>query len=109
MPTAKEVATWLGAESIDILSGGEWSQAFGTSDRVVRFGRHREDFLKDQLLAHYAGPRLPIPKVFEIGRAFDLDYCISERKFGRMTRHTKIGNFILSFAFEFAASRSRYQ
>jgi hygromycin-B 4-O-kinase len=70
------------------LSGGEWSQAFGFQetnlDYVIRFGHHKNDYLIDQYAVHYATAKLPIPKVLEIGEAFDGYFAISERAFGIM-------------------------
>jgi hygromycin-B 4-O-kinase len=50
---------------------------------VVRFGRHLEDFLKDEKAMAFARPALPVPKVVEIGEALG-GYCaVSERHFGK--------------------------
>ena len=68
------------------LGGGDWSSAFSfrldDRDLVARFGRWRDDFEKDQAAMVFAGPDLPVPRVLEIGDAFDGAYAISERHFG---------------------------
>ncbi len=66
---------------------GEWSSAFGFRaagrELVVRFGGYREDYAKDRSAASWAGPDLPIPRVLDVGRAFDgLIYAVSERARG---------------------------
>jgi len=70
------------------LSGGEWSQAFGFKqggeDYVVRFGQDKDDYLRDKLMSGHASTVLPIPRVLEVGEAFDGYYAISERAFGTM-------------------------
>ena len=69
------------------LTGGNWSSAFAFRhdgrDLVIRFGRWRDDFEKDAAAMAFAGPDLPVPRVLEIGDAFDGAYAISERHFGR--------------------------
>jgi hygromycin-B 4-O-kinase len=82
------LATRLGGDVSDIvpLGAGVWSQAFAFRragrDYVIRLGAYQEDFAKDRLAARYACPALPIPRVIELGEAFD-GYCaISERVFG---------------------------
>ena len=54
---------------------GEWSKAFYVrcaDDRelVVRFSARDEDFLKDRWALRFASPRLPIPRLLEIGPGF---------------------------------------
>jgi len=74
------------AERVAELGGGDWSRAFsfrlGNRDLVVRFGRHLEDFIKDQQAMAFARPELPVPAVLDIGEAFGVFYAISERHFG---------------------------
>jgi hygromycin-B 4-O-kinase len=92
--TATHVRTFLTkhtrAQPTEIvsLSGGEWSQAFGykqhTHDYVIRFGTFKNDYTRDQQAIKYNSPSLPIPKVLEIGEAFDGYFAISERAFGLM-------------------------
>jgi hygromycin-B 4-O-kinase len=69
------------------IGHGEWSEAFYVrcaDDRelVVRFSARDEDFLKDRWALRFASPRLPIPRLLEIGPAFDGYYAISERAYG---------------------------
>lgn len=68
------------------IGHSEWSRAFqfrrGEHEYVVRFSATDEDFLKDQRLQRHASARLPMPKLIEIGQAFDGIYAISERAFG---------------------------
>ena len=66
---------------------GAWSVAYGFDDadgapRVIRFGRLRDDFERDRLAAAFASPRLPIPRVTEIGEALGGFYAISQRMAG---------------------------
>lgn len=78
----------LAREPLDVALVGEgaWSRCFGfrLGDEafVVRFGKHVEDFRKDQVAYAYAAPGLPIPRVVEIGEAFDGYYAISTRAYG---------------------------
>jgi hygromycin-B 4-O-kinase len=65
------------------VGAGAWSTAFSFEcdgrRRVVRFGHHVEDFRKDERAAGLYAPRLPVPRVLEIGEAFeDYAYAISE-------------------------------
>jgi hygromycin-B 4-O-kinase len=79
---------WRGASAISPIVHGEWSRAFSfavdghAAEYVVRFSTLDEDFRKDQLAARFAGPRLPIPRMLELGKAFDGFYSISERARG---------------------------
>src|SRR5438874_13448799 len=72
--------------SVAELSGGDWSSAFSFRldgrDLVVRFGQWREDFEKDEAAMAFAGPDLPVPRVLEIGDAFEGACAISEPHFG---------------------------
>lgn len=65
------------------IGKGEWSRAYafraGDDELVTRFGQHVEDFHKDRLAVRYASPNLPIPRVIEVGEAFDGHYAVSER------------------------------
>ena len=82
------LASRFGRDCDDVapLAAGVWSKAFAFRrlgrDYVIRFGLHQEDFAKDRLAARYACPALPIPRVVELGEAFDGYYAISERVFG---------------------------
>lgn len=79
---------YLGAEAspVVLLGEGAWSRCFafrrGDEELVVRFGKHVDDFRKDQLAYSYATPDLPIPKLLDMGPAFDGYYAISERIHG---------------------------
>ena len=72
--------------SVAELGSGDWSRAFSFClegrELVVRFGRHREDFIKDQEAMAFARPELPIPTVLEIGEALGVFYAVSVRHFG---------------------------
>jgi hygromycin-B 4-O-kinase len=74
------------AESVAELGGGDWSRAFSFRldgrDLVARFGRHREDFARDEQAMAFARPGLPVPRVLEVGEALGMFYAISERHFG---------------------------
>jgi hygromycin-B 4-O-kinase len=82
------LANHLGTEPLRFVQIGEgaWSQCFGFScddqDLVIRFGKYVSDFQKDQLAHTYATSDLPIPKVLEIGSAWDGYYAISTRVYG---------------------------
>ncbi len=54
----------------------------GPNEYVVRFSPLEEDFRKDQLAAAFAEPRLPIPRLVDLGDAFDGYYTIAERAWG---------------------------
>lgn len=68
---------------VESIGAGAWSQCFGfrlgEMEFAIRFGRHVDDFLKDQRAHIFAAPDLPIPKVTEVGEAFDGYYAISTR------------------------------
>src|SRR6185312_10246059 len=78
----------FGAEICGLASigHGEWSRAFSyqcaSRDYVIRFSTLREDFEKDQWASRFAAPALPIPRMVEVGTAFDGFYAVSERVFG---------------------------
>ncbi|MDQ3700428.1 MAG: phosphotransferase [Chloroflexota bacterium] len=65
------------------IGEGEWSKAYrferGAAPYVVRFSAVDEDFAKDHLAMRYASRDLPIPRVVELGEAYDGFYAISER------------------------------
>jgi hygromycin-B 4-O-kinase len=80
------------AHSVRRSGHGEWSKAFyfrGANGRelVVRFSARDEDFLKDQRAMRFASQHLPIPRLLDIGPAFDGYYAISERARGRFLEH----------------------
>ena len=71
------------AERVTPVGAGAWSTAFlfeyDGQPRVARFGRHVEDFRKDGRAATLYRLRIPVPRVLEIGEAFDgWFYAISE-------------------------------
>jgi hygromycin-B 4-O-kinase len=74
------------ADELEPLGAGEWSRAFAfTLDgraTVVRFGGYPEDFAKDQLMAGFSRPSLPIPRLIECGEAPRGYFAVSERAFG---------------------------
>jgi hygromycin-B 4-O-kinase len=70
-------------EQVARAGAGVWSAAFTFEHHgqplVARFGRHVEDFRKDERAATLYGTRIPVPRVLEIGEAFDGYVCaISE-------------------------------
>src|SRR5688572_13239450 len=75
-------------EDVQPIGRGDWSEAFAFRVRdenlVIRFGRHVEDFQKDQIASRFHTEALPIPKLLEIGEHEDAYYAISERAFGEM-------------------------
>ncbi len=74
------------ATDVAFIGAGAWSRCFGfrqgDDDLVVRFGSHLEDFDKDQRAAGFAREGLPVPRVLEVGRAFDGYFAISTRVHG---------------------------
>ena len=74
------------ASGLTPLGAGEWSRAYAfTLDgqaAVARFGGYGEDFAKDQAMARFSRPGLPIPEVTEIGRTARGYFAISTRAFG---------------------------
>lgn len=76
----------IDAPDVALIGAGAWSRCFafrrGDEDLVIRFGNHLDDFQKDQLAHAYAAPDLPIPIVYDIGRAFDGYYAVSARVYG---------------------------
>jgi hygromycin-B 4-O-kinase len=71
---------------LEAVGEGEWSKAFtfrvGTADYVVRFSRLDEDFFKDRRAMAFASAALPIPRLVEVGEAFEGFFALSERAFG---------------------------
>lgn len=69
--------------AVEYVGEGAWSRCFGfqrdDEDLVIRFGKHVDDFQKDQRAHTHAAPGLPIPAVLEIGEAYGEYYCISSR------------------------------
>ncbi|MEM7035206.1 MAG: aminoglycoside phosphotransferase family protein [Chloroflexota bacterium] len=74
------------ASEVTYVGEGAWSRCFGFrlagQDLVIRFGKHVDDFQKDQLACAFSSPILPIPEVSEVGEAFDCYYAISTRVYG---------------------------
>lgn len=72
--------------NVVLVGEGAWSRCFGfrhgDEELVIRFGKYVDDFEKDQRAYTFASPDLPIPKVLEIGEAFDGYYAISTRAYG---------------------------
>lgn len=68
------------------IGEGAWSRCFGVrhggADLAVRFGRHLDDFRKDEVAAAYATRHLPVPAMLAVGAAFDGYYAISQRAYG---------------------------
>lgn len=72
---------------ITLVGEGAWSRCFGfdlnNDHLVIRFGKYLDDFENDERAYRcYVAPDLPIPKVLEIGEAYDGYYAISERVYG---------------------------
>jgi aminoglycoside phosphotransferase (APT) family kinase protein len=80
--------THQAVSSVLPLVGGEWSQAFAFNTNgksyVIRFGRHLEDYKKDELASNFSSKYLPIAPVLEVGSAFGEYFAISEQAFGEM-------------------------
>jgi aminoglycoside phosphotransferase (APT) family kinase protein len=71
---------------LETLGGGAWSSAYSFSHAgqalVVRFGPSKEWFEADRAAAAFSSPELPVPKVLEVGDAFDGAYAVSIRHYG---------------------------
>jgi aminoglycoside phosphotransferase (APT) family kinase protein len=74
------------AEELEPLGGGAWSPAYSFSHAgqalVLRFGPSKEWFEADRAAAAFSSPELPVPKVLEVGDAFDGGYAVSVRHYG---------------------------
>ena len=91
--SSNAVARWLHDHlgspitSVQPLAGGFWSAAFAYEHNgqefVVRFNENPEGFQIDQAAHAFASSGLPVPEVFEIGKALDLSFAISRRHHGR--------------------------
>ena len=71
------------AGRVERVGAGAWSTAFSFEHegwrKVIRFGRYAEDFRKDERAAVLYASLLPVPRVLEIGEAFDgYAYAVSE-------------------------------
>jgi hygromycin-B 4-O-kinase len=75
-----------GVTDVAELGAGDWSRAFSfrqdDRDLVIRFGRHLDDFRKDQKAVAFTRAELPVPAVLEVGEALGGYYAVSERHFG---------------------------
>ena len=71
---------------VELIGEGAWSRCFGyrhgDTDLAIRFGNYVDDFETDRWSYRYAASALPIPDVFDIGRAFAGHYAISTRVHG---------------------------
>jgi hygromycin-B 4-O-kinase len=71
---------------LETLGGGAWSSAYSFSHAgqalVVRFGPSKVWFEADRAAAAFSSPELPVPKVLEVGDAFDGAYAVSIRHYG---------------------------
>ncbi|MFE2746150.1 phosphotransferase family protein [Streptomyces scopuliridis] len=69
-----------------LLAAGAWSQAFELTidgaEVVLRIGAQGTDFAKDELVAGFAGPGLPVPPVLVRGVVDSWHYAISTRAHG---------------------------
>ncbi|MFD7288526.1 hypothetical protein [Streptomyces sp. NPDC059863] len=82
------VRTSFGARATEPqpLAAGAWSQAFELTidgaEAVLRVGAHGTDFAKDELVAGFARPGLPVPPVLARGVVDTWHYAISTRAHG---------------------------
>ena len=76
------------ASGLALLGAGEWSRAYAfTLDghtAVARFGAYGDDFAKDQVMARFSTPDLPIPAVTDLGRTAHGYFAVSARAFGML-------------------------
>jgi hygromycin-B 4-O-kinase len=79
------------AGDITRVSGGDWSQAYALSldgsPVIVRFGRHGDDYQKDQIVTRWSSEVLPIPQVIELGEAPFGFFAVSQRSYGEFLDH----------------------
>lgn len=68
------------------LEGGAWSQAYAFAheghDLVIRFGEHRGDYERDRIAYERLAALLPVPRVVEIGDAFEGAFALTQRAYG---------------------------
>ena len=73
-------------QDLEFIGEGAWSSCFGyqidSQEFAIRFGRYADDFYKDRWMAKNALKDLPIPKIFDIGKALGGYFVISERVHG---------------------------
>jgi hygromycin-B 4-O-kinase len=76
------------ASGLALPGAGEWSRAYAlTLDgqaAVARFGGYGDDFAKDQVMARFSSPGLPIPAVTEAGRTAHGHFAVSARAPGML-------------------------
>lgn len=87
--TPKEIEAFLRETTGSAISGlspiglGEWSTAYSFDSEgqafVVRFSPYHTDFVKDRIAYAYNSPSVPIPRVVQLGEAFDRYFAISEK------------------------------
>jgi hypothetical protein len=77
--------------TIETLQPGAWSTVFAYIDRgqqrIIRFSHYLDDLEHDQRAAGWSTPAMPVPRVLELGEAFDRHYVISERVPGGFIDH----------------------
>ena len=84
------LAEIVGRDVTDVSPAGEgaWSRAFSFVDRVdgveriLRVGRHVEDFEKDRLAAAWATPALPVPVFGGLGEGPGWWWAVTDRVHG---------------------------
>jgi len=90
MELIDEVRSLLGGRaevgSVEHVGSGAWSDCFAFvedgSHRVIRVGRHVDDFVKDRFAVRFNAPQLPVPTVHDVGSADSGYFAISDRVFG---------------------------
>ena len=92
--TVNEVENFLLAHAQGKISDlmpighGEWSQAFsfkdGPAEKVIRFGKYQDDYLKDQFAAGFRSASLPVPIIEEVGLAYGGYFAVSQKINGKM-------------------------
>ena len=67
---------------LTLLSGGDWSQAYSFlkygKKYVLRWSKSAEAFEKDSFATSFVSAFIPVPKIVDWGRQFDVFYAISE-------------------------------
>lgn len=92
LPSPRAVAAFLSettsgaVRDLVPITHGEWSTAYSFTLEgqalIVRFSNYSEDFAKDSAAYAYHSPRLPVPRIIRLGKAFGGYFAISEKQPG---------------------------
>jgi hygromycin-B 4-O-kinase len=77
--------------TVETIQPGAWSTVFAYTDRgqerIIRFSHHLDDLEHDQRAAAWSTTAMPVPRMLELGTAFDRHYAIAERVPGGFIDH----------------------